>query len=90
MPKCPKCGARNKSKNKFCGQCGQKLPELTNYCPKCKLSFKKEKFCTQCGKKLVNKAEYYKKENKLKTCPKCKRQSSYVVKKCGWCGYQFK
>lgn len=59
MIKCPDCGKRNSDDNKYCGECGTKLPAPQNYCPYCEITFKKgEKFCTQCGEELVNEFEY--------------------------------
>lgn len=62
MVECPKCGKYNSNENKFCSECGNKLPLPKNYCPICNEIFNfNEKFCTNCGNKLVNKEEYEKK-----------------------------
>lgn len=56
---CPNCGKRNADENKFCGECGSKLPAPKNFCPICNKTYDTgEKFCTNCGQKLVNKEEY--------------------------------
>lgn len=61
MIECPNCGKKNSEDNKFCGECGLKLPDPEIYCPKCdKKYLTGEKFCTKCGQKLVNKLEYEK------------------------------
>ncbi len=66
MLSCPKCGKRNPDDNKFCGECGTKLPAPENYCPKCKKTYSDgENFCTQCGIKLVNKEKCDKIPNQL-------------------------
>ena len=66
MIECPNCGRLNSNDNKFCGECGTKLPEPINYCPKCERKYDGEKFCTQCGTKLVNETEYLQEVERLK------------------------
>ena len=66
MIECPNCGKRNLDDNKFCGECGTKLPAPQNYCPICDKTYNKEKFCTQCGNKLVNKLEYLQELERLR------------------------
>ena len=61
MKICKTCGKRNLDKDKFCGECGNKLSEPANYCPKCNKTYNNgNKFCTQCGTKLVVKSDYLK------------------------------
>lgn len=51
---CPKCGAMNKQRAKFCFECGEKLPTKSeSFCPECgaKVS-ERAKFCAECGSKL--------------------------------------
>lgn len=56
MVECPNCGKNNFVENKFCSECGTKLPPPQNYCPNCDESYyDDEKFCTECGTKLINK-----------------------------------
>ena len=60
--KCPYCGAKVKKGQKFCTECGHKLPEkleavnevpTEKRCPKCGAILKPgAKFCTQCGAKV--------------------------------------
>jgi DNA-directed RNA polymerase subunit RPC12/RpoP len=60
--KCPFCGAEVKKGQKFCTQCGAKLPEnlepiqeeqSVKRCPVCGAELKPgAKFCTQCGAKI--------------------------------------
>ncbi len=48
--KCPKCGAENSAKNKFCSECGAALNKA---CPTCGNEVKaSDKFCPNCGTKL--------------------------------------
>lgn len=54
---CPKCGAVNKTGDKFCGGCGYSLVvEVVSEgktCPTCGASIKEGiKFCSRCGGKL--------------------------------------
>lgn len=65
MKICEECGHENQDNDKFCGQCGNKLPKIANYCPNCSLIYtNNNKFCTQCGTKLVVKSDYIKKKSK--------------------------
>ena len=51
---CPKCGEMNKKSDKFCFNCGEKLPMKNDkFCAQCgaKVS-EKDKFCGECGTKL--------------------------------------
>jgi len=51
---CLKCGSKNPTENKFCGQCGQAFylgPPIK--CPKCKAMMPGNmKFCGNCGRSL--------------------------------------
>lgn len=61
MVECPNCGHINSNRNKFCGECGTKLPNPLNYCPNCDIRLNHgEKFCTECGTKLVDEIKYKK------------------------------
>ena len=52
LNKCPSCGAPVSKNQKFCTNCGYKLP-TTMFCPNCGAEFKAgAKFCTQCGAKI--------------------------------------
>jgi rRNA maturation endonuclease Nob1 len=48
---CLKCGSKNPSENKFCGQCGQALyPPPPIQCPRCTTMMASSmKFCGKCG-----------------------------------------
>jgi rRNA maturation endonuclease Nob1 len=48
---CLKCGTRNPSENKFCGNCGQTLyPPLAIQCPICGTAMPPNiNFCRKCG-----------------------------------------
>lgn len=48
---CPKCGNRNPSENKFCGNCGQALyPPPPIQCPRCGATMPLDiRFCRRCG-----------------------------------------
>lgn len=49
MLKCPQCGAEVESGSKFCGECGNPIPQ-TKECPKCHVQLKlTAKFCSECG-----------------------------------------
>ena len=52
MRKCPKCGNENHDNDKFCGNCGFKLPEA-KICPECGFTSFKDKFCVFCGEQLL-------------------------------------
>ena len=54
MVNCPKCGNENPNENKFCGNCGSKLPE-PKICPECGYTSFEEKFCVECGEQLLPK-----------------------------------
>ncbi len=54
MVNCPRCGNENSNKNKFCGNCGSKLPE-PKICPECGYTSFEEKFCVECGEQLLSK-----------------------------------
>ena len=61
---CPNCGKINSEDNKFCGECGSKLPKPQNYCPECEKTYVTgEKLCTTCGCKLVNQEDYTNKKD---------------------------
>lgn len=51
---CPKCGEMNSTTDKFCFNCGHKLPIKTDkFCPQCGTKAAgKDKFCGECGTKL--------------------------------------
>jgi membrane protease subunit (stomatin/prohibitin family) len=51
---CPKCGEMNKKSDKFCFNCGEKLPAKSDkFCPQCGNKIQaKDKFCGECGTKL--------------------------------------
>ena len=70
MVYCPKCNEYNDDKNKFCENCGFKLPETENYCPECDILYYPSKnFCPECGIKLIAKSklnEYLKQKEELK------------------------
>ena len=47
---CPKCKSEIQKGDKFCRECGEKLPSL---CPECgSLVDSQDKFCSSCGTKL--------------------------------------
>ena len=72
---CPKCGTKNSSKMKFCGNCGSKLAP-TMICPYCgKEILEGMKFCGECGKPL----------GKV-TCSTCGYENEVGMKFCGNCG----
>jgi len=53
--RCPSCQAENAAKQKFCGECGARLPAA---CPVCgHLNSPTQKFCGECGAKLVAPAQ---------------------------------
>lgn len=62
---CPNCSINNPKENKFCFNCGVKLPEIANYCQYCDITYDNhEKFCINCGNPLIikpksNDADYY-------------------------------
>ncbi|MBP3630323.1 MAG: SPFH domain-containing protein [Clostridia bacterium] len=51
---CPKCGEMNKKSDKFCFNCGEKLPMKNDkFCAQCGAKVSdKDKFCGECGTKL--------------------------------------
>ncbi len=50
---CPNCRHDNPSGNKFCAECGVKLP-IPNICPACRTENPAgTKFCSECGAKLT-------------------------------------
>jgi len=51
---CLRCGSKNPSENKFCGQCGQALyPPSPIQCPRCSALMPSDmKFCGRCGSPL--------------------------------------
>jgi rRNA maturation endonuclease Nob1 len=51
---CLKCGSKNPSENRFCGQCGQALyPPPPIQCPRCSAIMPSNmKFCGRCGSPL--------------------------------------
>lgn len=72
--KCPKCGAENSSKDKFCADCGAKLKPT---CPKCGAEIDRAaKFCPECGTRLVVERK----------CTKCGRVAKEGEKFCADCG----
>lgn len=82
---CPNCGATVGRGKKFCGSCGEKMPEIQKEekitCSKCNAEFVKgTKFCPECGEK-VN--EEVKKNN---ICDNCKTEVEQDVKFCPECG----
>lgn len=79
MKICKKCGHKNGDNDKFCGQCGNKLPKIANYCPNCSLIYtNNNKFCTQCGTELVVKSDYFKK--KSQNIKKVNKKQNYSLK----------
>lgn len=75
MVNCPKCGAQNSSKMKFCGECGAELV-TTMVCPHCGATIPaKMKFCGECGKSLAS-----------EKCPSCGFENKPGMKFCGECG----
>ncbi len=72
---CPKCGAQNGSKMKFCGSCGSKLVS-TVICPHCGKEVPDGmKFCGECGKFLS-----------ASKCPSCGFKNTSEMKFCSNCG----
>jgi rRNA maturation endonuclease Nob1 len=62
---CLKCGSKNPSENKFCGQCGQALyPPPSIQCPRCGTTMPSNmNFCGQCGSPLRQTKRIRKKRN---------------------------
>lgn len=72
---CQKCGAKNSSKMKFCGECGNELA-TTKICPHCGAKVPANmKFCGECGKSLAS-----------GKCPSCGFENKPGMKFCGECG----
>lgn len=72
---CQKCGAKNSSKMKFCGECGNELAP-TKICPHCGVKVPANmKFCSECGKSLAS-----------GKCPSCGFENEPGMKFCGECG----
>ena len=70
MGKCPSCGKINVGTNKFCANCGKKLPDRL-ICPGCNNRVSsKDPFCKHCGISL--------KKTKIKKPPKKK---THMLKK---------
>ncbi len=78
---CQKCGAKNPTGTKFCGNCGANLtPAQMAVCPNCKAENPVGmKFCGSCGKPLPPPAAEV-------TCPKCNTKNPAGTKFCGNCG----
>ena len=78
---CQKCGAKNPTNTKFCGNCGATLaPVQSIVCPHCKAENPAGmKFCGSCGKKLPG-------EGTEVVCPKCNTKNPAGTKFCGNCG----
>ncbi len=56
MSKCPKCGAIIEAGSRFCGECGESIPQ-SKECPRCHAQVKQEsKFCSECGYDFIEKA----------------------------------
>ncbi len=71
---CTNCNSKNKSGQKFCGNCGKVL-EKENVCSQCGRSNPKgQKFCGNCGNKLLN------------ICGKCGNENDLNQNFCGKCG----
>lgn len=51
--KCPQCGARGTSDERYCHVCGT---SLKSYCPKCQKEYPTEPFCPKCGTALHGRA----------------------------------
>ena len=72
--KCPKCGAVNDAKAKFCAECGAKMKAT---CPKCGAFINRSaKFCPECGERLVVE----------RVCPKCGKVAKAGERFCAACG----
>ncbi len=72
---CPKCGASNSSKMKFCGECGMEFT-TTTICPHCGAQIPAGmKFCGECGNKLTS-----------GKCTSCGWENELGMKFCGKCG----
>ena len=68
MVYCPHCNGYNSDKNKFCENCGFKLPDPENYCPECDITYSSKNFCPECGTKLIAKSklnEYFKEKEEF-------------------------
>lgn len=78
---CQKCGAKNQTGTKFCGNCGANLaPTQMAVCPNCKAENPVGmKFCGSCGKPLPAQAAEV-------TCSKCNTKNPAGTKFCGNCG----
>jgi len=64
---CLKCGNKNPSENKFCGQCGQALfPPPPVQCPRCDTAMPSSmNFCGRCGSPLKKMKRTRKKKEKM-------------------------
>jgi membrane protease subunit (stomatin/prohibitin family) len=72
---CPKCQASVPAGVKFCGNCGNAMPQAAA-CPKCQTPVPPgSKFCGSCGAALAQ-----------ATCPKCSNEVAPGSKFCGNCG----
>jgi predicted amidophosphoribosyltransferase len=49
--KCPKCQHENEQGDRFCRECGERLPSV---CPQCGNLLKPgDRFCAKCGTRLA-------------------------------------
>jgi membrane protease subunit (stomatin/prohibitin family) len=77
--RCPNCSSFNPVENRFCGNCGKPLHEVSISCPNCGSNVPKgNNFCGNCGRSLVTE----------KFCPKCGAKNASESKFCGACGSQ--
>jgi len=73
---CPKCQTAVPQGAKFCGNCGNAMPQASA-CPKCQAAVAPgAKFCGNCGSPMTA----------ASTCPKCQSALEPGAKFCGNCG----
>jgi RNA polymerase subunit RPABC4/transcription elongation factor Spt4 len=76
---CKNCKAFLTIEDKFCSNCGAKVPAKEAVCSKCKAFLKPEdKFCSECGQKVQQEAQL--------RCPACAALIQEGDKKCHSCG----
>lgn len=97
---CPKCGEEAEKEDRFCPQCGARMPHAEESlaedmvsCPQCgQVMAKGQKFCAKCGCNMQEeqKTAQEAKEEPLKCCPKCGAAVEADMKFCMTCGQKLK